>query len=98
MAINPSYFRFQIIELNGEFEYRYDYMVNAKDINEANEVMINTAKNFYPDKDAIEHNINAEEIGVAKFYWSTIFIKWDGPYKTTKKEFTNILLNQYWIA
>lgn len=93
-----AYYRFQLIELNGEFEYRYDYLVKVKDEVEAKEVMIRTAKNFYPDKDAEDLNKNAEELGVVRFYWSTIFVKWDGPYKTTKKEFVDILLNQYQIV
>ena len=79
-------FYFRLHELNGEQEYSYDQVVNAMNLDEAQEKAETYASNFYGGCDEIDDNKELDE----KTFWflgGCIAIHISDLWETTKEEF-----------
>lgn len=75
------YFSGRLKEFNGEQEYGYDYIIKAKNLKEAEEVLRDYAKIFYDDDD-----VEQIDDDMFNFFGGTIRVQVGCVSPTTKKQ------------
>jgi len=85
-----KYYHCVIKELNGEQEYSYDYLIEARNIAEANKRAETYAGKFYNDKPYA-----CDESYV---FFDTINVEVDSIIETTKEDFVKDLLRRYTLT
>jgi len=87
------YFTIKMQERNGEEEYGYDFLIKANNIEEATKKAEYHIKTWYTDPN-VAYNIETDEY---EFFGGSIAVGYNGPNKTTKKKFIDMLIKQYTI-
>jgi len=87
------YFSILVQERNGENEYVYDFLIKANNVKEATEKADYHVKTWYTDPN-VSYNVETDEY---EFFGGSIAIGYNGPNRTTKKAFVEMITDQYTI-
>jgi len=87
------YFNILMQEKNGEYEYAYNFLIKANNVKEATEKADLHVKTWYTDPN-VSYNVETDEY---EFFGGSIAVGYNGPSRTTKKAFINMLSDQYMI-
>ena len=87
-------YHLELEEQNGEQEYSYDFLIYAKDEEEARVIAQNYAQTFYGEDDDAGKEI---EDNVYEFLCGCIIVEIKGFYETTKELFIEHILTRYSI-
>jgi len=90
-----KWFEFSIEERNGEQEYTYDYLVKAKDVEEARQKARRAARTWYGRPDGIETHEGYEEEPWFSFLGGAVMTQVQSVKETTKRSFTKTLLDRW---
>lgn len=82
------YFAGELIEHNGEQEYSYDYIIEADNLKEAENILDGHAKTFYDDKD-----VESDNEGYC-FFGGALFVAIGTVHPTTKEEWLEEMFRQ----
>jgi len=82
-----KYYHYKLEEINGEQEYSYDYLIEAENHAEANEIAERHASSFYDDEPEIVD-------GSYVFFGGAITTEAVSVEETTKENFTERMLRE----
>lgn len=86
------YFTARLEESNGENEYIFDYLIKANNIKEAKIMADLLASAWYGEDSEYD-----EDDKIYNFFGGAVAVKIVELYKTTKKAFTEALVNRFTI-
>ncbi|MEN6319770.1 MAG: hypothetical protein ABFD82_13560 [Syntrophaceae bacterium] len=88
----PKLYHMELEEHNGEQEYSYDFLIYAKNEEEAWQIARNYARTFYGEDDFAGKE---PDTNVFEFMYGCIIVEIKGLYETTKDIFMEHMLFRY---